>query len=170
MNKSRILFIIGLVAAAAIARLLPHPVNFAPIAALALFGGAYLPDRRLAFVVPLAAMLLTDLVLGLHATMAFVYLGFVITVAIGTLIATRLRVVNITLAALSASVIFFFLSNFGVWLVSDLYPRDPAGLLACFSAAIPFFQNSLAGDLFYTAVLFGGMALADRHLSGAAAA
>jgi len=164
MNKNRLLFVLTLIVVAAAARLLPHPVNFAPIAAMALFGGACLPDRRLAYAAPLLAMLLTDLVLGLHATMAFVYLGFVITVAIGGLIRQRLRPVNIALAALSASVIFFALTNFGVWLLSGLYSHDLTGLLACYTAAIPFLQNSLAGDLFYSAVLFGGLALADRHL------
>ena len=164
MNKNRLLFVLFLIALAALARLLPHPANFAPIAAMALFGGACLPDRRLAYAVPLLAMFLTDLILGLHATMAFVYLGFVITVAIGGLLRRRLKAVNIAFAAVSASVIFFILSNFGVWLLSGLYSHDITGLLACYTAAIPFLQNSLAGALFYSAVLFGGLALADRCL------
>jgi hypothetical protein len=159
----RITVALGLIVLAAVSRLLPHPPDFAPLAAMALFGGAYFRDRRLAFAVPLATLLLTDLVLGLHETMPFVYLGFAMTVLIGFGLRSRVRLVSVAGAALASSVLFFVVTNLGVWQVSNLYPHDAAGLLACYVAAIPFFQNSLLGDFLYSGLLFGGMALAERY-------
>ena len=148
--------IVGLIAIAALFRLAPHPPNFAPVAALALFGGAFLSNRVLAFAIPLAAMLATDLVLGFHGTMAFVYLAFVATVLIGrTLQTRRQQALPVAGAAVGASVLFFLVTNFGTWLVQDLYPPTAAGLAACYTAAIPFFHNTLAANLLFTGVLFG---------------
>ena len=156
----------GLIALAAASRLLPHPPDFTPLAALALFGGAYFSDRRLAFAVPLVALLLTDLLLGLHDTMPFVYLGFVATVLIGFALRGRVRVLPVAAAAVLSSVLFFAITNFGVWMVGNLYPHDATGLLTAYVAAIPFFQNSLLGDFLYAGLLFGGMALAERYVPG----
>lgn len=164
MTRSRILFVVGLVAFAASIRLFPHPPNFTPIAAMALFAGCHLADRRLALAIPLAAMLLTDLVLGMHATMPFVYAGIALTVVIGSGLARRRTVARLFGAAMASSVLFFAISNFGVWLAGGLYPLTAAGLTACYVAAIPFFQNSLLGDVLYTGLLFGGMAIAEQHL------
>ena len=156
----------GLIALAAASRLLPHPPDFTPLAALALFGGAYFSDRRLAFAVPLVALLLTDLLLGLHDTMPFVYLGFAATVLIGFALRGRVRVLPVAAAAVLSSVLFFAITNFGVWMVGNLYPHDATGLLTAYVAAIPFFQNSLLGDFLYAGLLFGGMALAERYVPG----
>ena len=125
----RVTVAVGLIALAAASRLLPHPPDFTPLAALALFGGAYFSDRRLAFAVPLVALLLTDLLLGLHDTMPFVYLGFVATVLIGFALRGRVRVLPVAAAAVLSSVLFFAITNFGVWMVGNLYPHDAAGLL-----------------------------------------
>ena len=129
---------------------------------MALFSGAYLGRRALAFAAPLAALLLSDLVLGFYHGMATVYAAVALIVVIGWAISGRRRsVVPVTVAAISASVLFFVLTNFGMWLFSGFYPRTEEGLVACFVAAIPFFQNTVAGDLFYTVLLFGGFRLAE---------
>jgi hypothetical protein len=150
-----------MVVAAAAFRILPHPPNFSPIAAVALFGGAHFADRRAAFLVPLAAMFLSDLVLGLHALMPVIYGCFALVVCLGLLLRQRRSPVHIAALTLTASLLFFTISNFAVWAFSGMYPRTGAGLAACYAAALPFFQNTLAGDLCFTTVLFGGMALAE---------
>jgi hypothetical protein len=154
----------GMILAAAASRLLPHPPNFAPIAAMALFGGACFADRRAAFLVPLAAMFLSDLALGWHRTLPVVYGSFVVIVCLGGWLRERRTAVPIAAAALTASVLFFVLTNFGVWALGSLYPHTREGLLACYVAAIPFFHNTVLGDALYATVLFGGLALAEKGL------
>jgi len=164
-NHARLLTLLGAIAAAAALRLVPHPPNFTPIGAMALFSGAYLGRRALAFLAPLAALLLSDLVLGLgYPGMNFVYAATALTVLIGWTVSTRRSVLRVAAAALASSILFFVVTNFGMWLFSGFYPVTLGGLAACYVAAIPFFQNSLAGDLFYTGLLFGGFALAQRAL------
>lgn len=164
MIKPRLLVLLSLVAAAAAARLLPHPPNVTPVAAIALFGGAYISDTRLAFVVPLAAMFLSDMMLGFYPHMEVVYLSFAVIVGIGLLLRHHRRLVPIVGATLAAAVLFFLLTNLGVWAFSGLYPKTLAGLTTCYVAAIPFFRNMLLGDLVYAALLFGGFRLLERAL------
>ena len=162
-NRARILALVVAIFAAAAMRLLPHPPNFSPIAAMALFSGAYLPRRAIAFAAPFGALVLSDALLGgFYPGMNFVYLSFGLTVLIGWAIARRKTPLRIGGAALTSSVLFFVLTNFGMWLFSGFYPLTWPGFVACYAAAIPFFQNTLAGDLFFTALLFGGFALAER--------
>jgi hypothetical protein len=161
-NHARLIVLLSAIVAAAALRMVPHPPNFTPIAAMGLFSGAYLGRRWLAFAAPFGAMLLSDLVLGFYPELAFVYLSVAATVLIGWRIARRKTLFRVASATLAASVLFYLVTNFGVWLVMDYYPKTVAGLLACYVAAIPFFQNTVAGDLFYTALLFGGFALLER--------
>jgi len=164
-NRARLLALVIAICAAAAMRLLPHPPNFSPIAAMALFGGAYLPRRALAFAAPFGALILSDALLGgFYSGIAFVYFSFALTVLIGWAVAKRKTVVTIGAAALASSVLFFIVTNFGMWLFSGFYPLTRDGLVACYVAAIPFFQNTVAGDLFFTALLFGGFAIAERML------
>lgn len=151
----RFLILTALIVAAAIVRLLPHPPNFAPIAAMALFGGAYFNKKVFAFAIPLAALFLTDLFLGFHNTMWAVYLSFIVIVGLGMVILKKKSVIKIILASVSASVLFFIVTNFAFWATDTLYPTTAAGLAACYTAAIPFFHNTLIGDLFFTGVMFG---------------
>ena len=164
-NRARFLALMLAILAAAAMRLLPHPPNFSPIAAMALFGGAYLPRRALGFAAPFGALILSDIMLGgFYPGWNFVYLAFGLTVLIGWLVAKRRTALTIAGAAVASSVLFFVLTNFGMWLFSGFYPLTWQGLGACYVAAIPFFQNTLAGDLVFTALLFGGFAIAERML------
>ncbi len=160
----RITTIVGMIVFAALTRLLPHPPNFTAVSALALFAGAQLADRRLALLAPLAALFLTDLVLGLHQGMLLVYGCVAIMVLVGGLLGPQGSVLRTAGAALAGSVLFFGVTNFGVWAFDGLYAPTLAGLAACYVAAVPFFQNAVAGDLFFTAALFGGLALLRRSV------
>ena len=160
-NYSRILALLSAIVLAAALRLVPHPPNFTPIGAMALFSGAYLGRRSLAFVAPLGALLLSDLVLGFYHGQLTVYFSVALVVVIGMAALRRVSPVRVGVAAIASSVLFFINTNFGMWMFSGIYPRTVAGLSACYVAAIPFFQNTLAGDLFYATLLFGGFRIAE---------
>ena len=163
MPKIRLAIVISIIVGAAASRLIPHPPNMASITAVALFGGAYLSRKWLAFLVPLVALFLSDLVLGLYSQMWVVYGSFALVVCIGLMLRKRRTAFRIGSAALASSILFFLITNFGVWVFGSLYPKNATGLLACYVAAIPFFQNTLIGDALYTTVLFGGFALAEKQ-------
>jgi hypothetical protein len=157
----------------ALSRLLPHPFNFSPLAALALFGGARYANRWAAYLIPLAALWLTDLFLNLaffgsfvplYQGAIFTYAAFALIVLLGSLALKKLSVKSMLLTSLSASVLFFVVSNFGVWMSGTLYPLTSQGLLACYTAAIPFFRNTLAGDLVYSFAVFYGFTFAQSRL------
>ena len=144
-----------LITLAIISRLLPHPPNFAPIAAIALFGGAMFTNRSLAFAVPLLVMVVSDAIIGFHAHVPVVYGLFLLTVLIGVSLRNRAKMGTVIGASLLSSTLFFLGSNLAVWYGSGFYSQDLTGLMACYTMAIPFFQNTILGDLFYTGVLFG---------------
>lgn len=161
-NSQRVVF--GIILLAAASRLLPHPPNVTPLTAIALLGGATFPAAQ-AFLLPLAALALSDVFLGFHSTIPFVYAGFLATAAIGLRLKAGRGPGRIAAACLASSVLFFVVSNLGVWFASGLYPRTGAGLSACFTAALPFFRNSLLGDVAFTALLFSGARLSARVLA-----
>jgi hypothetical protein len=107
--------------------------------------------------------LLSDLLIGLHDTMVYVYAGFALTVVTGFWIGRKLNISRIAIAVIASSVLFFVITNFGAWATSGLYPMNAEGLLQAYIAAIPFFQNSLMGNLVFTTLLFGGYALLQRN-------
>jgi len=168
--KPRAILLIAMIVGAAVLRLVPHPSNFTPIGALALFAGAQFDQKRWAFIVPLAAMFLSDLVIGFHSGMPVIYAAFAAIVCMGFLLKEKKTALRVTTASFAAATFFFIVSNFAVWVGEGLYPLTFQGLVTCYVAAIPFFQNWLAGTLFYSAILFGGFALAERKLPFFAAA
>ncbi|MDQ3192421.1 MAG: hypothetical protein M3Q58_12580 [Bacteroidota bacterium] len=159
ITSPRFIFISILILVAALSRLLPHPPNFTPIAGIALFAGAYL-SKKFAFIIPIAAMLIADFFIGFHGTMWAVYLCIILIAIIGMGLASRVKLINVIGSALASSVLFFIVTNFAVWLGSTYYTQDFSGLIFCYTSAIPFFNYTLAGDLFYSGVLFGGFYLA----------
>jgi hypothetical protein len=144
-----------MILAASFTRLIPHPPNFTAIGAIALFGGAYFSDKKFAFIVPMAAMLLSDMIIGFHNGMLSVYLSFAIIVGIGILLSRNIKFKNVVAASLLSSVIFFVLTNFQMWVQSPLYAKNLSGLIACYVAAIPFFHHTVLGDLIFVGILFG---------------
>lgn len=160
INK-RFIFIISIIVFGAVMRLIPHWPNFTPIAAMALFGGAYFQKKHLAFVIPLAALFLSDMILGFHSWMIAVYVSFAIVVGIGFILRNRIKVGTVLLATLSSSIIFFIVTNFAVWIGSPFYPQNIAGLIECYVAGLPFLNNGVLGDLFFSTIFFGGFYLAQ---------
>ncbi len=153
----------GMVVAAAALRLLPHPMNFTPVGALALFGGASFRSKRMALALPLVSLIAGDIFIGFHRLMPYVYASFLASVAIGFWLRRNRSVVRIGAGVLAGAIQFFLVTNFALWAASiGAYPKTPAGLLACYLAGIPDFWNTLAGDAFYAAVLFGGLTLIEH--------
>lgn len=157
---------------AALSRLIPHPANFAPIGGMALFGAAYYSKRYWAYLIPVISMWFSDLILNnlvygqyfdhfvwFYSGSIFTYGAFALIVLLGTFTLKRVKVGNLAISALSASAIFFLVSNFGVWLSSGMYPHTFGGLQTCYIAGLPFFKNTILGDLFYSGVLFGAFEL-----------
>jgi hypothetical protein len=162
--QPRALLLTGIVVAAAMLRIIPHPMNFAPIGALALFGGAYFSSKRAAFAVPLLSLMAGDAFTGFHRLMIYVYASFLVSVAIGLWLRHKKSVPRIGVATLAGAIQFFLITNFAVWVTSTgNYPKTAAGLAACYVAGIPLFWNTLAGDTFYVALLVGVMALAEKQ-------
>ena len=159
----RTLLALALIVLAAALRIAPHPWNFTPVGTMALFAGALIRDRRLAFLFPLLALFAGDL-FGLHKLMFVVYASFLVNVAIGLWLRDRRTIARISLATLLGAIQFFLITNFAVWQFLSGFPRTASGLLACYIAGIPFFWNTLAGDAFYAALLFGSFALAERFV------
>ena len=158
----RTMLIVGMVLFAAIMRIVPHPWNLAPVGAMALFSGAVIRNRVMAFVFPLVAMLAGDFFIGFHKLMPVVYASFLISTALGFWVRERRSGVRVGGVVLLGAIQFFLITNFGVWAFSNFYPKTFAGLMACYAAGVPFFWNTLAGDVGYSALLFGGLFLAER--------
>ena len=146
-----ILIILGIAA-----RFLPHPANFAPIGAIAIFSGLYLP-KKWAIVLPLAAMFFSDIFIGFYSwsIMLSVYGGFIIMTLIGLVVRKHKKLSTILGGTILGSVIFYLITNGAVWAFGSLYTHNLAGLLQSYIMAIPFFRNSLLSDLFYTGILVG---------------
>ncbi len=160
--NSRNLFVLVLILIAAGLRLSGIlPYNFTPIAAIALFGGAMFQNRGLAFLAPLSILFLTDLVIGFHDTMWAVYGSFLAIVLLGQAIRKNPTMLSAMCGALVGSVLFFLVTNAAVWYGSPFYAQDLSGLLNSYALGLPFFRGTFAGDLLFTAVLFGSFKLAE---------
>ena len=160
----RAALITGIVLAAAALRIVPHPMNFAPIGAVALFGGAYFSTKRAAVAVPLLSLFAGDVFTGFHRLIPYVYASFLISVAIGFWLRGKKSAARIGAAMVAGAIQFFLITNFAVWVSSiGNYPRNLGGLAECYFAGLPLLWNTLAGDAFYVALLFGVMALAEKR-------
>ncbi|QQG42259.1 MAG: hypothetical protein HYV90_00685 [Candidatus Woesebacteria bacterium] len=144
----------------AVARIIPHVPNFAPIGAMALFGGAYM-NKKQAFLLPVLAMILSDFIVGFDSLpmRLTVYGTFLMMVVVGIWLKKNLSLKNVFISSLFASVLFFMTTNFSVWIFGSMYPHNIGGLGESYFFAIPFFRNTLLGDLFYSGAFFGGYEL-----------
>ncbi len=144
------------------------PYNFTPVEAIALFGGAYFSDRRLAFIAPLAAMFLADLIIGLHPLIPVIYGCIAASVVLGFALRNKVSIVRVAGCGIAGSLMFFAVVSFAEWLMGDtVYCR--AGIVSCYVAAIPFLKAWLAGTLVWSAVLFGGFEAMRRRWAGLSA-
>lgn len=175
MNKKRFLVLSGFIIIAALSRIIPHPYNFAPIGAMSIFGAAYFSDKKFSFLVPLFAMFVSDLFVNNLIYGSF-YGGFMLftpgfywmygsialIVLAGIFILKKVNTKNVIAGSLSASVIFFLVTNFGAWLGNPVYPQGIEGLFMSYAAGIPFFHYTVLGDLFYSGVMFGAFEYAKQ--------
>ena len=152
----------AMVGLGACARLLPHPWNFTPMMAIGLYAGAKSKKLPTGLLITLLALILSDAVMGFYRGMWYVYAASLVPVLIGYLLRNRERFGTIAAGAVASSLSFFIITNFMVWAMGHRYPHNAGGLAACLAAGIPFYQNQLAGDAFYTLALFGGHALLSR--------
>lgn len=161
--------LILMILVAAFSRLIPHMPNFTAIVAMGLLAGAQFQNRTLAVLVPLAALLVSDLLIGFHGEMLWVYgsIAFISLLSV-SLLNSQSRWTRIALVSLASSVLFFLVTNFAVWLEAGLYPKTFMGLTDCYLMALPFLANQVAGDLFYSGVLFGAYAMVRNYQMGKA--
>lgn len=159
----KIVLVTVLVLLAVFSRVMPHPANFAPIAAIALFGGAILP-RKWALTLPLSAMVLSDLVIGLHPLIFFTWGSFALIALASNVFIKKIQPLTVITASLGASVFFYIVTNFAVWAQGVIYPLTLSGLGQSYINAIPFFRNTLLGDLTYTVALFGVYAILYKYV------
>ena len=144
MKKNHL--IIGLIVLAILTRIIPHPPNFAPVTAIALFSAINFNNNLLKFFIPLISLIVFDVIVGFSLINIFVYLSFIVIVLVGNHF-KKIKLKSI----LISSVVFFIISNFGVWIIG--YPKTINGIIICYTAAIPFFINTILGDLFYSFLL-----------------
>ena len=155
------LFPIGLILILAFSRLIPHPPNFTPIIAVAIMSGYFFKNIYLSIVVIALSMLTTDIIIGFHTNMIFVYLSLFFIVITFFKFNYKIKLSNLFIFGFAGSIVFYIISNFGVWLLSGMYEISLAGMAECYIAAIPFFKNTL----FSTIIFSYGAFLANKFLN-----
>jgi len=166
-NKREEFLALALVLIGVLLRILPHPLNFTPVMAIALFSGVVL-SPGLALSVPLLVMMASDLVIGLHSLVFLTWGAFALAVFIGLWVRKSPSASKVIFGTLAGSVLFFIITNLGVFLFQDMYPKNAEGFIQCYVMALPFFRNFLLGDLFFSALFFTVFALlktASRKLA-----
>jgi hypothetical protein len=158
-SRQKLALALLLIALGVTARLLPHPANFAPITAIAIFGGAVLP-RRLGVWVPVVAMVFSDVIIGLYSMIWVTWSCYLIIAIVSSYWLRKPTVIRGAILTLASSVFFFIVTNFAVWLGSGMYVHTIAGLMRCYAMAVPFFRNTVFSDGLYTSVLFSLYAFA----------
>ena len=147
--KYSVYFGLGLIILLALSRLIPHPPNFTPILGMAVFSGAIINKKIVAYLVPLAAMLLSDLYLGFHSGMPIIYFTLAVCVLIGTFIESRVTILNSIFGITAGVLVFYLITNFTVWYGSGMYENSFSGLITCYVMGLPFLQNTFISSLIY---------------------
>jgi hypothetical protein len=161
-NLSSLALIACVIFLGVILRMIPDVPNFAPIGAIALFCGAFLGNRKFAFTLPLFILFVSDAFLGFHDQMIAIYISYALIIGLGFYIRDNVKLASAATASVAGSVLFFLISNLGVWL-AGYYPVSVEGLVQCYSMAIPFFRNTFISDLLFNAILFGSYYLVSRN-------
>jgi hypothetical protein len=164
-----------IVLGAALARLLPHPMNVTPVCAMALFGGAYFTQRWQSILMPLASLWVSDLILNnivykayhptftlFHESSLAVYGAIILIALLGWFLLKKVKTTTVIGTSLLSSTLFFLVTNFNFWQITPLYPKTTEGLMMSYTAALPFFGNAILGDLLWCGLLFGGLEWAKR--------
>ncbi len=162
-TKNNILFVI-LVFIGALSRLIPHGWNFTAIGAVALVAGFLILNKALAVATPLLALLISDLVIGFHSTMIYVYGAYALIVGLGILFKYQKQFKNIILTSVTGSLLFFMITNFGVWAEGIIYAKNFSGLMESFVMGIPFYRNQFLSDLILTPIIYYSLFYSSVHL------
>ena len=178
ISKNNFYFVLGLILIAAFARMIPHYPNFTPLCAIALFGGKYFNNKYIAYLLPLLAIWFSDILINnfilnnyfdgfilFYSGFYWQYGSFILITLIGRKTLKNISYLRLLGISISSSLLFFIISNFGVWISSSFYSKDIFGLVACYVAAIPFYYGTLSGTIFYSFFLFGSYELLSRKLS-----
>ncbi|NIG55711.1 DUF6580 family putative transport protein [Chitinophaga sp. Cy-1792] len=161
---------------AAVSRLLPHPPNFAPMLAIGIFGGALFAKKIWAFIIPIASIWISDLLINNIVYAAYFdhfvwfYDGFywqyavyaIVPLLSALLFGKTIKVSRIALMGIGAGILFFLVSNFGVWAGTNMYPHTSNGLLTCYIMGLPFLKGTILSNLFYSGILFGAYYVVER--------
>ena len=163
--EKNILLAVVLIVGAVFSRLIPHPMNFTPLIALALFSTAVFKNRSLAIAIPLVALVISDLVIGMHSLSLLIYFSFALIgfMSIGLNRENKISVKTTLISGTFGAFVFFMISNLGVWATSGMYAKTFEGLTQCYVAALPFFHNTLSSTFLYSFVLFGAWSLAKKY-------
>lgn len=155
LSKTSILLIASIVAFVILFRLIPHPANFAPVGALALLSGFVLP-RKYAIWLPLTAMAISDLIIGTHNLVFWTWGSFALLTVLSSMYAKgrNIGAGQVFVGAISGGILFYLVTNFGVWLQSGMYAHDYSGLISCYYNALPFLRNTLLGDVFFASSFY----------------
>ena len=177
-SKNNSYFVLGLILIVAFARIIPHYPNFTPLCAIALFGGKYFNNKYLAYLLPLLALWISDILINnlilnnyfdgfilFYSGFYWQYGSFILITLIGRKTLKNFSFIRLLGISISSSLLFFVISNFGVWISSSFYSKDIFGIISCYVAAIPFYYGTLSGTIFYSFFLFGSYELLSRKLS-----
>ena len=165
LSNSILIFVILF---ASFSRLIPHIPNFTPIGAIALFGGVYFKNKFHAFLIPISSLFLSDLIINnffliidnenftwFYSGFLWQYSSFILIILIGIFSLRKFNFKKLLISTIASSLVFFIITNFGVWISGSMYSKDLFGLMSCYTLAIPFYKGTLLGFLFYSFVLFG---------------
>ena len=166
MNKTNFRFYsaLMLIIILAFSRVIPHPANFTPILGMAVFAGTVFDRKIFSFLIPLLAMILSDLFLGFHSSMPIIYFAICLNVVVGIYFINKISYFKIFASLVSGSLIFFIVTNFAVWFSSGMYPYNLEGLLACYTMALPFLQNTIISTVLYGVGAFFIFELSNKYL------
>lgn len=173
----RVPILILLIVVCAFSRVIPHMHNFSPLGAMALFGAAYFAKKWQGIMIPLLATWVSDLFINnviyarYYPEFTWFYSGFywqygsyILISVLGFFLLKKVTPLKVIAGALSATTIFFLVSNFGCWVANPIYSQNVTGLLSCYAAGVPFLKGTLVGDLVYAGVLFGSFALMQSQI------
>ena len=166
MNSNTMKYSYGmlLILSLAFIRLVPHAPNFTPIIAIAIYAGIKFDNKYLALIVPIFSMVISDFFIGFHSSMLAVYFCIVLNVFIGIFFSKKFTLIKYMYLSFLGACVFFVITNFSVWLLSDMYPVSIQGLTSCYILALPFFQNTLFSTLFFGCIIFYTTIIFDKYI------
>ena len=165
LKSNKYILIFSLIIVTALSNiLLTNIPNFSPIASVALFSGFYLSNKKLALLIPIVCILVSDYFVGFHSLMWAVYLSFALTVIMGIKMKTSSSK-NVIINSVLSSLVFFLITNSAVWMMGGFYSSDLSGLALCLSMGIPFYKYTLLSSIIFSALLFGGFQILNQLIN-----